>query len=73
MNNLKNKLAALVALSLAVALPASAAVPTEASTAFTDLGTDFATYLGLMVTLTIAVKVGFISVKWIKRVLGAST
>lgn len=69
MMNLKKAAVSMISFAmLAVASTASAAVPAELTTAYTDLGTDFGTILGYGVTLAIAVTVGLISIKWIKKV-----
>jgi uncharacterized membrane protein len=52
---------------------ASAAVPTEASTAVTDLITDAATFIGSLWPLLVAVVVGFIFMKIFKKGVSRAT
>jgi uncharacterized membrane protein len=52
---------------------ASAAVPTEASTAVTDLIADAATFIGSLWPLLVAVVVGFIFMKIFKKGVSRAT
>jgi len=52
---------------------ASAAVPTEAATAVTDLITDAGTFIGSLWPLLVAVVVGFIFMKIFKKGVSRAT
>ncbi len=55
-----------------VAVPAMA-IPTEVTTALTDLGTEIATYTGPAVVLAVAVTTAVIAVKWTKKFISRAT
>lgn len=72
--NLRTKIAGVSAGFLAiVGQSAYAAVPTEASTAVTDLVTDAGTFVASLWPLLIAVVVGFVFMKIFKKGVGRAT
>lgn len=66
--NVRNKLAAVAAVSLGAAAPAMAALPAGAEAVFTDVATDFGTILGFGYVLMGAVTVGMIVLGLVSKV-----
>ena len=63
---------ALLLLVATIAMPVMA-IPTEVSTALTDLGTEVATYTGPGVILAVAVATAGIAIKWTKRFISKAS
>jgi len=68
----KNKINAAFAVMAGLVLSvgqAQAAVPTEVTTAFTDVGTDIATYSGLVIIAIIAITVAMLTFRLLRKML----
>ncbi len=62
-----------MAASIGMASAPLMAIPTEVTTALTDLGTEIETYTGPAVVLAVAVSTAVIAVKWTKRFISRAT
>lgn len=71
--NVRNKLAAVAALSLGAIGAAHAGLPTSAEAVFTDVATDFGTILGYGYVLMGVVTVGMIVLGLVKSVAKKSS
>ena len=65
--------ALVVGLATVAGSSAMAAVPTEVSTAITSMTTDVGDYSSAFIPLAVAVAMGFVGIKWLKRFINKAT